>query len=125
MPRGFAHGFLALSKRVQLLYQCSDFYDGADEQGVGYDDPDLSITWGITSLLLSEKDKSYRPLAKIPWNCCHATIDFAAFFGRCFAPNQKEEAFGYIAVTPWRHISWGNFAAWFHGYCQTAFYRWR
>lgn len=66
VPRGFAHGFLALSKRVQFLYQCSDFYDGADEYGVGYDDPDLSITWGITSPLLSEKDKSYRPLAKIP-----------------------------------------------------------
>lgn len=66
VPRGFAHGFLALSKRVQFLYKCSDFYVGADEHGIAYDDPNLNITWGITSPLLSEKDGNYLPLAKIP-----------------------------------------------------------
>jgi len=66
VPRGFAHGFLALSPRVQFLYKCSDFYDGADEHGVAYDDPDLNIAWGTTSPLLSEKDKRLLPLAKVP-----------------------------------------------------------
>ncbi|HEV2616458.1 MAG TPA: dTDP-4-dehydrorhamnose 3,5-epimerase [Candidatus Acidoferrales bacterium] len=66
VPRGFAHGFLALSFRVQFLYKCSDFYDGADEHGIAYDDPDLNIAWGTTSPLLSEKDKQLLPLAKVP-----------------------------------------------------------
>src|SRR5260370_6039421 len=34
IPAGFAHGFLALSERVQFLYKCSDFYHAADEHGV-------------------------------------------------------------------------------------------
>ena len=65
VPRGFAHGFLALSPRVQFLYKCSDFYDGADEYGIAYDDPNLNITWGTTSPLLSEKDEHLLPLAKV------------------------------------------------------------
>ena len=66
LPTGFAHGFVALSSRVQFLYKCSDFYDGADEHGIAYDDPDLHIAWGIASPLLSEKDKHLPPLAKVP-----------------------------------------------------------
>lgn len=66
VPRGFAHGFLALSPRVQFLYKCSDFYDGADEYGIAHDDPDLKIAWGTTSPLLSEKDRQLLPLAKVP-----------------------------------------------------------
>src|SRR5712675_2321333 len=31
IPTGFAHGFLALTESVQLLYKCSEFYDSADE----------------------------------------------------------------------------------------------
>jgi dTDP-4-dehydrorhamnose 3,5-epimerase len=34
IPAGFAHGFLALTDSVQLLYKCSDFYDPADEHGI-------------------------------------------------------------------------------------------
>jgi len=66
VPQGFAHGFLALSERVQFLYKCSDFYDNADEHGIAHDDPDLDITWGTASPLLSEKDRNHRPLVEIP-----------------------------------------------------------
>jgi len=66
VPRGFAHGFFSLSPRVQFLYKCSDFYDGADEHGIAFDDPDLNIAWGTTSPLLSEKDQHLLPLAKVP-----------------------------------------------------------
>jgi dTDP-4-dehydrorhamnose 3,5-epimerase len=66
VPRGFAHGFLALSPRVQFLYKCSDFYDSADEHGIAFDDPELNIAWGTKSPLLSEKDKHFLPLAKVP-----------------------------------------------------------
>ena len=66
VPRGFAHGFLVLSPRVQFLYKCSDFYDGADEYGIAFNDPDLNIAWGIASPLLSEKDQHLPLLAKVP-----------------------------------------------------------
>lgn len=66
VPRGFAHGFLTLSPRVQFLYKCSDFYDGADEHGIAFNDPDLNIAWGTTSPLLSEKDQHLPSLAEVP-----------------------------------------------------------
>jgi dTDP-4-dehydrorhamnose 3,5-epimerase len=66
IPTGFAHGFLVLSESAQFSYKCSDFYDPPDEHGIAWNDPDLNISWGIAEPLLSEKDKQYLPLAKIP-----------------------------------------------------------
>jgi dTDP-4-dehydrorhamnose 3,5-epimerase len=66
IPKGFAHGVLALTDRVQLLYKCSDFYDLRDECGVLWSDPDLKISWGISNPLVSEKDAKLPTLAKIP-----------------------------------------------------------
>jgi dTDP-4-dehydrorhamnose 3,5-epimerase len=66
IPEGFAHGVLALTDRVQLLYKCSDFYDLKDERGVLWSDPELKISWGISSPLVSEKDAKLPTLAKIP-----------------------------------------------------------
>jgi dTDP-4-dehydrorhamnose 3,5-epimerase len=66
IPRGFAHGFLALTDSVQFLYKCSDFYDPASEHGILWNDPDLAIPWGVTHLLVSEKDAGYPTLAAMP-----------------------------------------------------------
>jgi dTDP-4-dehydrorhamnose 3,5-epimerase len=66
IPAGFAHGFLALTNPVQLLYKCSDFYRPADEYGVAWNDPVLNITWGIANPLVSEKDARHSKLADIP-----------------------------------------------------------
>ena len=66
IPKGFAHGVLALTDTVQLLYKCSDFYDLKDERGVLWNDPDLKIPWGISNPLVSEKDAKLPTLAKIP-----------------------------------------------------------
>lgn len=66
IPPGFAHGFLVLSESAQFSYRCSDFYDRADERGIAWNDPDLNISWGVVNPVLSEKDKQYLPLAKIP-----------------------------------------------------------
>src|ERR1700704_4449462 len=59
VPRGFAHGFLALTDTVQFLYKCSDFYDPADEHGIAWNDPDLKICWGVTAPIISGKDAEY------------------------------------------------------------------
>ena len=66
IPAGFAHGFLTLSDSVQFLYKCTDYYDPADERGILWNDPDLSIAWGISNPLISEKDKQYLPLGRVP-----------------------------------------------------------
>ncbi|MBR2674009.1 MAG: dTDP-4-dehydrorhamnose 3,5-epimerase [Mogibacterium sp.] len=45
IPRGFAHGFLALSDTMELCYKCDDFYHADDEAGIAWNDPDLGIVW--------------------------------------------------------------------------------
>jgi dTDP-4-dehydrorhamnose 3,5-epimerase len=66
IPAGFAHGFLALTDTVQLLYKCSDFYDPADERGIAWNDPEIAIDWGIANPLVSAKDAANPTLAATP-----------------------------------------------------------
>ena len=66
IPAGFAHGFLALTDRVQFLYKCSDFYDPKDEFGILWSDPDLAIDWGVDNPLVSEKDAKCPRLSAVP-----------------------------------------------------------
>ena len=59
VPPGFAHGFLALSERVDFLYKCTDYYHPEDEQGVLWNDPDIGIEWPDigAEYRLSDKDR--------------------------------------------------------------------
>jgi dTDP-4-dehydrorhamnose 3,5-epimerase len=66
IPRGFAHGFLALTEGVQFLYKCSAFYDAEDEHSILWCDPDIAITWNIAAPLVSEKDAKASTLAAMP-----------------------------------------------------------
>lgn len=66
IPKGFAHGFVALTDSVQFLYKCSDVYDPASEYGILWNDPDVAISWGVANPLLSEKDANYSTLASLP-----------------------------------------------------------
>jgi len=63
IPEGFAHGFVAMSEKVQFLYKCTDFYDPSDEHGIIWNDPSLAICWGVSNPLVSEKDEKYPTLA--------------------------------------------------------------
>ena len=66
IPKGFAHGFLALAKTVQFLYKCSDYYAPQDERGILWNDPVLKISWGIADPMLSQKDAMNPELATVP-----------------------------------------------------------
>jgi dTDP-4-dehydrorhamnose 3,5-epimerase len=66
VPIGFAHGFLALSDKVQFLYRCSDFYNPGDEHGIAWNDPDLKIRWGVSTPIISTRDAEYPALAQVP-----------------------------------------------------------
>ncbi len=59
VPRGFAHGYVVLSKTAEFFYKVDNWYSKESEGGIRYDDPQLNIDWNIdaTELVLSEKDK--------------------------------------------------------------------
>ena len=65
VPPGFAHGFLALSDSVDLIYKCTDFYAPQYERVIRWDDPTIAIDWPLPSgimPLLSARDGSARGL---------------------------------------------------------------
>lgn len=66
VPPGFAHGFLALTERLQFLYKCSDYYAPEDEYGVAWNDPTLNIAWGVSDPIISAKDATLPTLANVP-----------------------------------------------------------
>jgi dTDP-4-dehydrorhamnose 3,5-epimerase len=55
IPIGVAHGYLALTA-VTLLYLVDNYYDGRDENGVAWDDPDIGLDWGADSPIVSPRD---------------------------------------------------------------------
>lgn len=57
IPPGFAHGFVALTEDVHLLYKCTNEYDPQADSGIRWDDPDIAISWPVNSPVLSEKDR--------------------------------------------------------------------
>lgn len=58
IPRGFAHGFVVLSKTAVFSYKCDNYYNNAYEGGIIYNDPTLNINWRLpqSRLIISEKD---------------------------------------------------------------------
>ena len=65
----FAHGFLTLSNMAEVLYKASGFWSKACERSLGWNDPELAITWpleqlGISEPLLAEKDAAAPSLAQ-------------------------------------------------------------
>ena len=57
IPEGFAHGFLTLADNTIFSYKCSNYYNKASEGALLWNDKDLAINWGITTPILSGKDK--------------------------------------------------------------------
>lgn len=58
VPRGFAHGFLVLSKSAIFSYKVDNVYAPDYDSGIRWNDPMLNIPWGIdeSEILVSEKD---------------------------------------------------------------------
>ncbi|PIF31384.1 dTDP-4-dehydrorhamnose 3,5-epimerase [Flavobacterium sp. 9] len=59
VPQGFAHGFSVVSETASVMYKCDEFYNKDSEGGIKFDDPSLSIDWGISleEAIVSEKDQ--------------------------------------------------------------------
>lgn len=56
IPEGFAHGFVALTDEVQLMYKCSNEYSPQHDAGIIWNDPELAVKWPVDDPLLSDKD---------------------------------------------------------------------
>lgn len=58
IPVGFAHGFVVLSDKAELLYKASGEYNPLADRGLLWSDKDINIDWEIDfEPILSEKDK--------------------------------------------------------------------
>ena len=58
IPRGFGHGFVALSETAEFFYKCDNYYNKEAEGGIIYNDPTLNIDWQvpINQIKVSAKD---------------------------------------------------------------------
>ena len=65
IPRGFAHGFVVLSKTAEFYYKIDNYYAPQSERGIIFNDPDLNINWqfDLNDMVLNKKDREL-PLFK-------------------------------------------------------------
>ena len=63
VPKGFAHGFLVMSKYADVVYKCTAEYSPESDRGIIWNDPDMNIHWPVAEPILSEKDSKH-PLLK-------------------------------------------------------------
>ncbi len=57
VPRGFAHGFVVLSKEAIFAYKVDNYYSPECDRGIAYDDKDLNVNWQIDALKLQLSTK--------------------------------------------------------------------
>lgn len=62
VPQGFAHGFQTLTDDVEMLYFHSQTYSKADEGGLRWDDPAVSIDWPLKGNGHSARDAAFSGL---------------------------------------------------------------
>lgn len=70
VPRGYAHGFCTLEPDTRVFYKVDAPYAPSSECGIRWDDPDLAISWPVSSPLLSEKDSKLPLLKEIDLKSC-------------------------------------------------------
>ena len=59
------------SETADVAYKVSSYYDGANERGIAWDDPDVNVSWPVREPLVSDRDRSNPRLRDIadslPW----------------------------------------------------------
>lgn len=57
IPPGFAHGFLALSSKAEVLYKTTEYRHKESEKTIIWNDREISIKWPVTkNVIISNKD---------------------------------------------------------------------
>ena len=67
VPKGFAHGFVALEPDSEVQYKLSAPYRRDLSRAICFDDPDIAIEWPMPAadITLSDLDRAAPPLAAI------------------------------------------------------------
>ena len=66
IPRGFAHGYITLSKSSIFIYKVDQFYNFESEGSITPNDPALGIDWKLpqSEWIQSDKDKKHPKLTE-------------------------------------------------------------
>jgi dTDP-4-dehydrorhamnose 3,5-epimerase len=65
IPPGFAHGLLALSETVDVLYKLTELWSPEHERAIVWNDPSIGVRWPIEGTpILSGKDANAPRLAE-------------------------------------------------------------
>lgn len=67
IPKGFAHGFLALEDDTLFSYLCGGRYDPESDGGIRWNDPQLAVNWPLDRVgepILSPKDAALPTLTE-------------------------------------------------------------
>ena len=61
IPKGFAHGFVVISKLARVSYKVDNYYNPEFERGLNFNDSKFGIDWKINEkeIILNDKDQSY------------------------------------------------------------------
>lgn len=67
IPKGFAHGFVVLSKEAVFSYKVDNFYSPLHDSGIVWNDPRFGINWKVpvNKIIVSEKDRKLKLLSEI------------------------------------------------------------
>jgi dTDP-4-dehydrorhamnose 3,5-epimerase len=59
IPAGCAHGFIALTDEVAMIYEIDRAHDPQAARGVRWNDPAFSIAWPIRPTVMSDRDATW------------------------------------------------------------------
>ncbi len=65
IPAGCAHGFQALTEPADTSYRIDREHDPSEDLTIAYDDPELGVTWPLPVTLMSDADRTAKPLSEI------------------------------------------------------------
>lgn len=65
IPIGVAHGFY-VGEPTLMSYLVTGYYDGTDEHGVLWSDPELGIAWPVAEPILSDRDLTNPKWSDVP-----------------------------------------------------------
>lgn len=58
IPRGFLHGYQALTSVTDFVYRIDDFYGPDEDITVAFDDHDLAVVWPAPITIVSDRDRN-------------------------------------------------------------------
>tara|TARA_B100001287_G_C22378685_1_gene387708 strand:- start:73 stop:636 length:564 start_codon:yes stop_codon:yes gene_type:complete len=68
IPKGFAHGFIALEEDTLFTYKVDNIYSPNHDKGIIFNDKSIGVDWGIDlpEINISNKDKNLPTLLELP-----------------------------------------------------------